>query len=179
MMALRGLLLALLAASSAVAAESQPPKPTPPKSTLTEQYVRSSSRQAFRRCLDAGRELDKARAAYAEGSGSLTALYQAQQRLTAAEIAYATVSASVRGNPQLRDYLARRAEVAALERAQADVVAIDVAEGEKELYREELIRYEESLKLARSQLAAAERLWKTAERGEQFRYLNRRATFDR
>jgi hypothetical protein len=175
----KGLMLLVLIASPAWAAEPPAAKSAGAESSTPSKQEARSSRQEVRRALEAARAVQQALKDYAQGTGSLTAYYRAQQTLTAVEIACAAATSNLRGNPELSDYLARRAEVAALERARSEVLAVEVAEGEADVKREELARYADALKLAHKQLAVAEKHWKTAERANQLRYLNRRAVIAR
>ena len=148
--------------------------PDPRPSTLTRQTIAKTGEE-FRRCLEANRELHVAKKAYTQGAGPLQDLLQAQQELTAAQIHYAATSTNVRGYPALREYLSRRGEVAALEEGLKALRELEVAEAEREQYRQEVDRYAAALKQAEKDLTIAERTWKTADRANQFRYLNRRA----
>ncbi len=151
-------------------------RPAARPGSLSRENIASSS-DDFRRCLEAAREVEAARRGYAEGTVTLAALLKSQQALTAAQIKYSTTATNVRGNPALRDYLARRGEVAALTRGLSEARHLlgEVPSNEQEQVRQEVTRYIEALKLAQQELAQAEKAWKTADRAKQFRYLNRRA----
>ena len=145
-------------------------------SLLTEQNI-DRSRSDFSQCLEAAEEVRLAEKAYSSVKGSITELLQAERNLTAAQIHYLTTTNSVRGNPAMRDYLARRGEVSALERGLASTMTRTgkASDGDLTQVREEAKRYQEALKEARRELLRAEYAWKTASRADQLRYLNRKA----
>ncbi len=145
-------------------------------SFLTEQNL-DRSRQDFNPCLEAAAEVRVAEQAYADGQTPITSLLRAERKLTATQIHYLSTSSNMRGAPALRDYLACRGEVTALERGLASTTSLmgKVVDDELPLVRKEVELYQEALKEARRKLLRAEHVWKTASRAEQLRYLNRKA----
>jgi hypothetical protein len=126
--------------------------------------------------LEAAEQLRLAEEAYAAGTGKVAGLLAAERKLTAAQIHYMTTTSNVRGNPATREYLTRRGEVSALERGLASTTSLTgkVSDGDVPQVREEMKKYDGALKEARRELLKAEYAWKTASRGDQLRYLNRK-----
>lgn len=165
---------AQLRAAEKPQAAAEPP-PSFRTGLLTEQNI-DRSRSDFKQCLEEAERVRLAEQAYSRGKGDVTALLQAERRLTAAQIHYMTTTSNVRGNPATREYLTRRGEVGALERGLASTIALSgkVREADLPEIRQESKRYEEALKEARRELLRAEYGWKTASRADQLRYLNRK-----
>ena len=139
------------------------------------------SKIGFRQVLEATKKFELAKAKYASDQDSLPALLAAQQAVIEAEIQYLSAMTEVRGNLAMRNYLTREGEVSARQRGLAEVTHLvhAVPDDQKQQVREELKRQEEALKQAKRELAIAEATWKTTDRANQFRYLNRRATIAR
>ncbi len=173
------IVLVLLPVTVATAQEASAPK-TQPKPTRLGTMTKGNigkSKGGFRLVLEAARKLETAKAAYATNPEALWELLAAQQAVTNAQIQYMSATTDVRGNAPLRDYLTLRGEVSARERGLAEVTQLleQVPESQTQQVRDELKRRTEILELARKELANAELTWKTADRANQFRYLNRRA----
>ncbi len=170
------LLPATVATAQAPPAAKTPPKPTR-LGTMTKGNI-DKSKVGFRQVLEAARKLETAKETYAANPETLWELLAAQQALTEAQIQYMSATTDVRGNPAMRDYLTLRGEVSARERGLAEFNQLvrQVSESQKQQVRDELKRRTETLDLARKELARAELTWKTTDRADQFRYLNRRAT---
>ncbi len=169
------LALVLLAAGMRTATGEAPNVKTPAGQDEPQlgSLTRSNLAEAdseFRRFLAAARELETAKKGFAAGTMSLDELLTAERRLTAAQLRHAAVTVEVRGSGTSGNYMARRAEVAALQRAMRDVTRVrrEVAADEATALERELNRYSAALEEAQRNLAKAEHAWKMEFRAQQF-----------